>query len=384
VRPYRPKALKNCHSILDLRELARHKLPDAIFDVMEGAGETEVTAQRNVAAFDERKLIPRCLVDVDGVNTATRIMGQDIDWPVYCSPTGFTRLFHPGGELAVARAAARAGTIYGLSTASTFTIEDVAAASDGLKIFQLYICRNPDLTRSLIERSKQCGYVGLCITVDTPVVGKYERDLRNGIFDPPSQWPLSTIMGFARHPSWALKQLGAGPIFPANFSGPDDAPAPPELFYEELNPSITWKDIREIADLWGGPLVLKGVLSPDDARRAADAGATGVIVSNHGGRQSDGALASIEALPEIVRAVGDRLEVIFDGGIRRGVHVVKALALGAKACAVGRPYLYGLGAGGEAGVTKALDILRTELVLAMKLTGCASLADIDESLIWKS
>ena len=373
--------LDDCHSIFDLRERARRRLPSPIFHVMDGGAETEVTLRRNTAAFDEVKLIPRCLVDVGCVNTATRIFGQDIQWPVYCSPTGGSRLFHPEGELAVARAAAQAGTLYGLSTASTYSIEEVAVASDGRKLFQLYICKDRDLTRALIERARRSGYGALCVTVDTPVVGKWERDLRTGVFGPWRQWPLSTVMGFAQHPSWVLKRLGKGAMHSANFSGPNGKPARDGILEEQLDPSISWKDIREVADWWGGPLALKGVMSADDARRAADTGVTAIIVSNHGGRQLDGAAATIEALPQIAGAVGDRLEVILDGGVRRGVHVLKALALGAKACSIGRPYLYGLSAGGEAGVAKALEILRTELVRAMQLAGCPDLASIDESLI---
>jgi L-lactate dehydrogenase (cytochrome) len=211
------------------------------------------------------------------------------------------------------------------------------------------------------------------------VVGKWERDLRAGLNGPRRNWPLSTVMGFARHPLWVLQRLGKGAILPANFSGPGGAPPHAGILAERLDPSITWKDIREVADLWGGPLALKGVMSADDARRATDVGVTTVIVSNHGGRQLDGAIASIEALPEIARAVGDRVEVILDGGIRRGVHVLKALARGAKACSIGRPYLYGLSAGGEAGVAKALAILRAEFELAMKLSGCPDLASVNRS-----
>jgi L-lactate dehydrogenase (cytochrome) len=295
-----------------------------------------------------------------------------------CSPTGASRFFHTDGELAVARAAARSGTLYSLSTASTFSIEEVAVASEGPKVFQLYICKDRDITRSLIERAKRSGYVALCITVDTPFVGKRERDLRAGAFGSWRNWPLSTIIDFARHPAWVVDRIGKGSLRLANFSDVTGEPAEVDIFTDQLDPSVTWKDIREVADLWGGPLALKGVMSSEDACRACDFGATAIMVSNHGGRQLDGAAAAFEILPEIARAVADRLEVILDGGIRRGVHVLKALACGAKACSIGRPYLYGLTAGGEEGVAKALGILRDELALAMQLSGCADLEGVKQ------
>jgi len=373
--------LDDCLNILELRDRARRRLPSAIFCFLDSAAETEVTLRRNSAAFDDVQLVPRCLSDVGKVNTSTRILGQDLEWPVICSPTGGSSFFHSQGELAVARAAAAAGTLYGLSTASTYSIEEVAAASRGPKMFQLYICKDRDFTHSLVERAKRSGFVSLCITVDTPVPGNCEKQLRAGVFGPWHKWPLSTALGFARHPMWGLRRLHKGMHWLANFAGPDGRPARAEVLVEQLDPSITWDDIRKVADWWGGPLAIKGIMSVDDARRAADAGVTAIIVSNHGGWQLDGAAAPIEVLPEIVGAVGNRLEVILDGGIRRGVHVLKALACGAKACAIGRPYLYGLSAGGEVGVAKALDLLRTELVRAMQLAGCPNLASINDSLI---
>lgn len=367
------RVLTDCYNIMDLRERARRRLPSPVFHFLDGAAETEITAQRNTSAFDEEKLIPRCLVDVGAVSTSTRVLGQETEWPVLCSPTGASRLFHPQGELAVARAAARTGTIYCLSTGSTYSLEDVAGASAGPKVFQLYLYKDRDITRELIERCKQVKYAALCLTVDVPVIGKRERDLRSG-FGMRPKWSLKSIMHFAQHPAWVLPRIGQGALSAANFSNRVG-------FAGELDPSITWKEVREIADLWKGPLALKGVMSAEDAARAADFGVTAVIVSNHGGRQLDGAAAPIEVLPAIVRAVGDRVEVILDGGVRRGVHVLKALARGAKACSIGRPYLYGLSAGGEAGVSKALSILRAELVMAMTLSGCADLKSIDTSLV---
>ncbi len=370
------RALNHCHSILDLRESARRRLPSPVFHFLEGGAETEWSARRNTVAFDEIQLVPRCLVDVATVQTSTRILGQVIDWPVFCSPTGASRLFHPEGELAVARAATGAGTLYGLATGSTYTLEEVAAASPGPKMFLLYMYENRDFVRELIDRCKRASYSALCLMVDVPVIGKRERDLRTG-FNSWPRWSIGSLSRIACRPAWAFGQIRRGPVRLANFAGPDGRVRE----FGEFDPSVTWRDVREIMEIWDGPFALKGVMSPDDARRAADLGVRAVIVSNHGGRQLDGAAAPIDVLPEIVRAVGDRVEVILDGGIRRGVHVLKALACGAKACSIGRPYLYGLSAGGEAGVARALKILRDELVLAMQLSGCADLKSIDGNLI---
>lgn len=370
------RSLASCHNILDLRDRAKRRLPNPVFHFLDGAAETELTAARNTAAFEDQKLLPKCLVDVESVKTSTRILGQDVDWPLICSPTGISRLFHPEGELAVARAASEAGIFYSLASGSTYSVEQVAAASSGPKMFQLYIYKDRDITMELIERCKRAQFAALCLTVDVPVIGKRERDLRLG-FSARPRWSVRNVASFARCPAWVVGYLRKGPIALANFSARGGQRG-------ELDPSVTWKDLRNIVEWWGGPFALKGVMSTEDARRAADEGVTAIIVSNHGGRQLDGAAATIEALPKVARAVGDRVEVILDGGIRRGVHVLKALALGAKACSVGRPYLYGLAAGGEAGVSKALEILRSELLLSMRLSGCTDVRAIDGNIIMSS
>lgn len=380
---WKPRRLDDCHNILDLRELARRRLPGPVFDYLDGAAETEITAHRNTAAFDEDKLIPKCLVDVSHIATSTRVLGQDIQWPVFCSPTGASRFFHPEGELAVARAAAKSGTLYGLSVASTCSLEEVAAASSGAKLFQLYVFKDRDVTRQLIERCRRAGYQALCLTVDTAVPGKRERDLRTGMGIPP-RLSLDGIADFALHPGWLLGQVRRGAMsLPniAHLTGSKSVTAHSRFFGEQLDSSVAWQDVREMIELWRGPFALKGVMAVDDARRAVDVGATAVIISNHGGRQLDGAAAPIEVLPEIARAVGDQVDVILDGGIRRGVHVLKALARGAKACSIGRPYLFGLAAGGEQGVTRVLDILRTELIRAMQLSGCTDTRNLDERIV---
>lgn len=378
-----PKRLQDCHSIVDLRGLAQRRLPGPIFHHLDGGAETEMTAQRNIRAFDDQQLIPRCLVDVTAVRTTIRLLGQNIEWPVICAPTGASRFCHPEGERAVARAAADAGTLYGLSTMSTCSLEEVAAASSGPKLFQLYVFKNRDVTRDLIERSKRLGYSALCLTVDVPVTGKRERDLRTG-WGYPIRLSLGGMASFALHVPWLLGQLRNGRLSLPNVAaqcGSASLVAQTRFIAAQLDPSVSWGDVREMIELWGGPFAIKGVMSVDDARRVADVGATAIIVSNHGGRQLDGAAASVEVLPEIAKAVGAQIEVILDGGIRRGVHILKALALGAKACSVGRAYLYGLAAGGEPGVKKALEILRTEMIRAMQLTGCIDVADIDSTLV---
>lgn len=378
-----PRSLDDCHSVEDLQELARYRLPAPIFDFLEGGAETEATARGNISAFDNIKLIPRCLVDVASVKTSVRILNQSLEWPVFCAPTGISRFFHPEGELAVARAAAAAGTVYSLSMNGTCSIEEIAAASRGPKMFQLYVFKDRSIVQELIKRCKQSGYDAMCLAVDVPVPGKRERDLRTG-FGVPIRLSTSLVASFARHPGWLLKQALRGRIsmpIAAECSESNSLVAQTRYIGTQLDPSVQWKDVREIIDLWGGPFALKGVMRADDARRAADVGVTAVILSNHGGRQLDGEASPLEVLPEIAKAVGDRVEVILDGGVRRGVHVLKALALGAKAVSIGRSYLYGLGAGGEKGVAKALHILRTELIRAMQLSGCTDASEVDTSLV---
>jgi len=378
-----PRSLQACHSILDLRELARRRLPSPVFHYLDGAAETEITAHRNTAAFDDEKLIPKCLVDVSAIRTATHVLGQELEWPVFCSPTGASRFYHPDGEPAVARATAAAGTLYSLSVAATHSIEAVAAASSGPKMFQVLSFKDRDLTRQMIERCRRAGYQALCLTVDAMVRGKRERELRTGLGLPLKLTPRSAA-SFAMYPRWFLRQAGKGPFSMPNIAlgnGSHRLAEQTRYLSEQLDPFVTWKDVRDLIEIWRGPFALKGIMAVEDAQRAVDVGATAIIVSNHGGRQLDGAAAPIEVLPEIAHAVGDRIEVILDGGVRRGVHVLKALARGAKACSIGRPYLFGLAAGGEAGVARALDILRSEFVRAMQLCGCADVQAIDGSIV---
>ena len=372
-------------SVDDVRGAARQRLPAPLFDYLDGGAETEYTARRNCAAFDDLALLPRCLVDVTRVQTASRLLGQEVAWPVLCSPTGASRFYHAEGELAVARAAQREGTLYGVSVMGTHSLEAVAAAS-GPKVFQLLIFKDRDLTVDLLDRARRAGYPALCLTVDAGVRGKRERELRAGL-----GLPLKLTWGSLGHglmrPHWAAGQLRAGRLSLANltrWSKCRGIIAQSEYASAQLDTSITWADARLLIERWKGPFAIKGVMSVADALRAVEIGATALIVSNHGGRQLDGASSALEALPAIVAAVDKRAEVIVDGGIRRGSHILKALALGAKGCSIGRPYLYGLAAGGEAGVVKVLTILKEELVRAMQLCGCTDVGGVDRDLVrWK-
>lgn len=379
--------LERCCNIFDLRELARRRMPAPIFRYLDGGAETEVTLHRNVSALDSKLLVPCCLVDTTKVNTATQVLGVNLDWPVICAPTGASRLYHPDGELAVARAARQSGTLYSLSVAATHSAEEVSAASDGPKLMQILPFKDGGLTRELIARCRAAGFQALCVTLDASVRGNREqRELPSGVVGAP---PLSigVLLRFGLSPRWLLGQALKGAWAMPNIapSGErSDFTAHTRRLGSQLNAAATWKDIKEIARAWGGPLALKGLMSVEDARRAIDVGATAAFISNHGGRQLDGAAAPIDVLPEIAAAVGDKLELILDGGIRRGTHVLKALALGAHACSVGRAYLYGLGAAGEAGAYKALHILKTELVRAMQLAGCTDVRNISPRLVLRS
>lgn len=384
--PFKPKRLTDCLSILDLRELAARKLPVALFNYMDGAAETEATSRRNGSAFDAICLVPRCLVDVTAVKTSRQILGQEVSWPVMCSPSGASRFYHPEGECAVARAAAATGTLYGLSVMATQPLETIAAVSSGPKVFQVLLFKDRDLTWELVSRAAKAGYMALCLTVDANVRGKRERELRTGL-GLPLRPSAQTLLSLARRPSWVLGQLRSGPLTLAHLTDRTESrsfAAQSRYAAAQLDAGVTWRDASDLRDRWKGPLAIKGIMSADDARRAVDAGATAIIVSNHGGRQLDGAAAPIEVLPEIARAVDGRAEVILDGGIRRGTHVLKALALGANACAIGRAPLYGLAAGGEAGVKRALELLRAELVTAMQLSGCTDVTRVDPTLIRES
>ena len=373
-------ALERANNIADLRALARRRLPRPIFDYIDGGADDELTLRRNSSAFADYELIPDVLTDVSQIRTETRLFGQSVRWPLMLSPTGLNRMFHPDAELAVARAAQKHDLLYGLSTLGTTRIEDLAKAFAGPKVFQIYVFKDRGLTAEFVARCKEAGFHGLVLTVDTPVAGNRERDRVNGLSLPP-RLTLKSFLSFALHPGWSLPALTGSKFDFANVSHRLEALAsgPISLFDYiggQFDRSLTWRDVEWLAAQWGGPLAIKGLMTPEDARRSIASGATGVMISNHGGRQLDGAPAPIDQVAAIREALGDGPDVICDGGIRRGSDVVKALAMGATACSVGRPYLYGLAAGGEAGVDRALSILFEEFERTMILAGVNDVAEL--------
>jgi len=369
-------------NVTELRALARRRLPPPLFHYIDGGSEDESNVTGNVHAFDRAKLVPEYGVDVASIDTRVTVFGRELALPLFCAPTGMTRFFHYQGELAVARAAAATGTAYALSTLGSSTIEEVAGAGDGPKLFQIYVMKDRGLTREFIQRCRDANYDALILTVDVPVPSKREREIRYGFSLPPRLTPRS-LAGFLSRPRWLGRYLTHPTPLLANVAhridqGSRDASSLIRYVADQFDPSVTWDDMEWMIDEWGGPFAVKGILSPADARRAVAVGASAVMVSNHGGRQLDGALSAFEALGPIADAVGGDCEVILDGGVRRGTHVLKALARGATACSTGRPYLWGLAAGGEAGVRHVLELLREEVRLNLGLLGCRSPAEVGE------
>ncbi|QQV76930.1 alpha-hydroxy-acid oxidizing protein [Sphingomonas aliaeris] len=370
--------LQRANNVADLRLMARRRLPRPIFDYIDGGADDEVSLRRNADAFTDYELIPDVLNDVSDIRTETSIFGQPSRWPLMLSPTGLTRMFHGHAELAVAHAAARHGLLYSLSTMGTTRLEDLAQAFGGPKVFQIYIFKDRGLTAEFVARCREAGFHGLALTVDTPVAGNRERDRVSGLSLPP-KLTLRSMLSFALHPSWSLPALTGSKFDLANVSHKIDALAsgPMSLFDyigAQFDRSVGWRDVEWLAREWNAPLSIKGVMTPEDARRSIDSGATGVMISNHGGRQLDGAPAPVDQIAAVRDAVGDAPDVICDGGIRRGSDVVKALALGATACSIGRPYLYGLAAGGEPGVDRLLTLLHEEFVRTLTLAGVNDIA----------
>lgn len=377
--------INKCYRVDDFRRLAQSKIPAPLFHYIDGGADDEFTLSRNTTAFDQHLLLPSVLQDVTALDMRTSILGCTIDWPVLLAPTGMSRFFHHQGESAVARAAQKHGTLYSLSTLSTTSIEDVAAATTGPKLFQLYALRDEGINRELIERCKAAHYDALCLTVDTLVPGNRERDLHSGMTLPPALTPKS-FTHFAARPRWCYHFLTSPSLNLANVAhhvgeGNNEVSTLASYINDQFDRSLNWKYAEKIAASWPGAFAIKGILSVEDARKAIDIGASTIIISNHGGRQLDGVPAPIEVLAEITDAVGGQVEIILDGGIRRGTHVLKALALGANACMIGRPYLYGLASGGQAGVERVLGLLREELERGMILGGKAFIRDIDRSFV---
>ena len=372
-------------NIEDLRQLARRRLPHALFDFVDGGAQDEVTLRNNRSDFERISLLPRVLTDVSVRAQSVTVLGQKWEQPLILAPTGMPGILWPGGALAAARAADEAGVGFCLSTMSSSSIEEVSKAVGRAIWFQLYVMRDRDLAKAMIERAKAAGCAVLVLTVDLAMQGQRDRDVHNGLTIPLRLRPR-TVMDFMLHPGWVWRYLtGPRPTL-ANFVGTghgSDLNTIAEFVNAQFDQSVTWKDVEWAKTLWGGPLALKGIIDPEDARRAAEHGVDALIVSNHGGRQLDGARSAIGSLPDVVDAADGRMEVIVDGGVRRGTDVIKALALGAKACMIGRPFLYGLAAGGRTGVTRALEILRNELDVGLALMGRASVRELDrDALTW--
>ena len=373
-------------SVEDLRPLARRRVPRAVFDYLDGGAEGEVTLRENCRAFEDVTFRPRHAVAFAECDLRTRALGLDLSLPVMLAPVGYSRLMHPGGEVAAARAAGHAGTAYILSTVSGHKLEDVKAASAGPVLYQLYLMGGRAASEAAIERAHVAGFAGLVVTIDTAVAGIRERDHRNGMKElvgPGLLGKIPFLPEILSHPGWLVGFLRDGGIRPLpNVVIPGQGPMPLlDVAAALASSTVTWADLEWIRAIWRGPIVVKGVLTADDARRAADEGAAAISVSNHGGRQLDGVPASVRALPEVVAAVGDRVEVWMDGGIRRGADIVKALCLGARAVLCGRAYAYGLAAAGEAGVDRVLEILRVDLDRTLRLLGCPSVAALDRSYV---
>lgn len=374
------RRLRRCASVADLRRVAKRRLPGGIFDYIDGGAEDERSLAGNVAAFASVGLRPRVLRDVDRVDTSTTLLGRPLPFPLVLAPTGFTRIADSQGELAVARAAARKGLPYALATLGTRSIEEVAAAADGGRHwFQVYVWRDRGLVEDMLERAAACGYEAIVLTVDTAVLGRRERDVRRGFSLPPTIG-LDTIVDGLLHPGWTWDFLRAEPIRFANIDrGGADGSTPvvlAEYIANQFDASLSWRDIEWFRARWDGPIVVKGIQSVEDAVLAADAGVDAIALSNHGGRQLDAAPAPLRLVAPVADAVGDRIEVICDGGVRRGSDIVKAVALGARACMAGRAYLYGLAAGGERGVDRVLGWLDADVRRTMALIGARTVDEL--------
>jgi isopentenyl diphosphate isomerase/L-lactate dehydrogenase-like FMN-dependent dehydrogenase len=366
--------------------MARSRVPKPVFDYLDGGAEGEVTLRENCRVFNDVTFRPRHAVAVAGCDLRTQVLGFDLALPFLLAPVGYSRLMHPGGEVAAARAAGKAGTGYILSTISGHKLEDVKAGSTGPVFYQLYLMGGRGAAEAAVERARVAGFSGLVVTIDTPVSGIRERDYRNGLKELISGGPLEKIPYLAQilsRPGWLMSYLldGGLPGLPNVI-----VPGKGQMALVDINAAlaesaVTWADLRWIREIWRGPIVVKGVLTGDDARHAMDEGAAAISVSNHGGRQLDGVPASLRALPEVVEAVKGRIEVLMDGGIRRGPDIVKAICMGARAVLCGRAYAYGLAAAGEAGVDRAIEILRTDLERTLRLLGCASVAELDGSYV---
>lgn len=374
--------LLDCHNFDDFRELAKRRLPGPIFDYIDGAAEDEVTYRRNTAAFERCDLVPNVLRGVAEVDLSVSVMGQKLALPVYCSPTALQRLFHHDGERAVAAAAAKFDTMFGVSSLGTVSLEEVRRQYPNPQVYQFYFHKDRGLNRAMFERAKAAGVNVMMLTVDSITGGNRERDKRTG-FSIPFRLTLAGALQFAIKPRWALNYLLHErfrlPQLEEHVDMGGGAMSIQRYFTEMLDPAMSWDDVAELVQFWSGPFCLKGIMSVEDARRAVEIGCSGIVLSNHGGRQLDGSRAAFDQLAEVVDAVGNRIDVMMDGGVQRGTHVLKALSLGAKAVGIGRYYLFPLAAAGQAGVERALFLMRSEIERDMKLMGCTSIAQLSRA-----
>jgi isopentenyl diphosphate isomerase/L-lactate dehydrogenase-like FMN-dependent dehydrogenase len=371
--------LSDCHNFHDFRTLARKRLPGPIFNYIDGAADDETTYRRNTEAFERCDLVPNVLRGVANVDLSVTVMGQKLALPFYCSPTALQRLFHHAGERAVAAAASKFGTMFGVSSVGTVSVEEVRKAYPTPQVYQFYFHKDRGLNRAMTARAKEAGVDVMMLTVDSIIGGNRERDLRTG-FSIPFRLTLGGMLEFVIKPMWGLNYLAHErfrlPQLEEHLDMSGDAVSISRYFSEMFDPAMNWDDVAAMVREWNGQFCLKGVMSVEDAKRAADIGCTGIVLSNHGGRQLDGSRSAFDQLAEVVDAVGDRLDVMMDGGVQRGTHILKALSLGAKAVGVGRYYLFPLAAAGQAGVERALGLMREELERGMKLMGCTSVSQL--------
>jgi L-lactate dehydrogenase (cytochrome) len=379
--------ISRCFNIMDFRRIAKRKLPAPVFHYLDGGADDEWSLRRNTDAYDEYELLPSHLSDVSSIDTRSTLFGEPVELPLMIAPTGANRLFHREGEPAVAKAADESGIPYSLSTVGTTGIDDIAAIGSNPKMFQIYVLKDRELTRHFVQRCKDSKYTALCLTADTPVAGNRERDEVYGMMAT-ARPALASVPSMLRHPGWLYRAVIRKDMELVNIAG-----ALPNLKFTDtsvkefldgqLDRSLTWKDVEWLAAEWGGPLVIKGLQTVEDCRNAANSGATAVMLSNHGGRQLEGTPAPVDCIADVADALRDRLEIICDGGIRRGTHIVKSLALGANACSIGRAYLYPLAAGGQKGVERGLGLLRDELRRTMALLGCDSVSKLGRNYVRK-
>ena len=381
------RLLRKAANVEDLRKLAKRRLPIGVFDYIDGGAEDEITLRKNVEAYRKVSFKPRVLRDMANIDTSTSLFGRKLAFPLVLAPTGFTRIANSEGELAVVKAATRAGIPFTLSTMATRSIEECAsvAESDTRLWFQIYTWRDRSVVKNLVERADAAGFEAVCLTVDTAVLGRRERDVRRGFTLPP-EVGLGTIIDGVKNPGWTWDFLTADPIRFANVEGltsidGSTAVDLAEHMKYQFDPGLSWKDVEWLRSIWKGPILIKGIQTVEDALIAVDSGVEAIAISNHGGRQLDEAPAPFDLLPEVAEAVRDRLEIICDGGVRRGSDIVKAVSLGANAVMAGRPYLYALAACGESGVDHVLDLLHEGVERTMALTGAASVDDLTKELI---